>query len=87
MSGFLLKGLVVDQLQLIMPNYTEQFCAIYEFLSLQGLPNFLVDKLESFRQLISNEVSDSDMFPRFWIRRTLTFGTFSVFSPILAVFH
>ena len=34
----------------------QQFCAIQELLSGQGLHHFSVDKLESFPQLISNEV-------------------------------
>ena len=44
--------------QLIMRNYREQFCAIQELLSGQGLPHFLLDILEIFPQLISNEFSD-----------------------------
>ena len=39
-----------------MRNYRHQFCAILELLSEQGLPHFSVDKLESFLQLISNEI-------------------------------
>ena len=35
-----------------------QFCDIQEMLSGQEHPHFLVAKLESFPQLISNEVSD-----------------------------
>ena len=35
-----------------------QFCGILEPYSGQELPQFLVVKLESFPQLISNEVSD-----------------------------
>ena len=42
-----------------MRKYMEQFCATQELLSGQGLPNFLADKLESFPELISNEVSES----------------------------
>ena len=46
----------------IAANYAllcrKQFCGIQQLLSGQGLPHFLVAKLETFPQLISNEVSD-----------------------------
>ena len=41
-----------------MRNYRLQFCAIQELLSGQGLSHFLAQKVETFLQIISNEVSD-----------------------------
>ena len=70
-----------------MRNYREQFCALQELFSGQGLHHSSADKLEIFRQLISND--QFDCIPDilwlcshvFELRDLQVFGSAKFFTP------
>ena len=91
-----------DQQQLIMRSnfvqvaiwYRQQFRAIQGLFSAQGLLHYSDDKLESFLQLISNEVSDYIPYQtsygyvsKFFNQETFNFCEVHNFSPRTGVFR